>query len=236
MRKLDDCEFCGAEAVGAFEVVPADLSPADDPRRAVLCADCRARLETLVEPLLDRARTATDRTGASDAGADVPDPGADASDAGTGRGTSEGGGTDGASITFGADDAGTDDTAGADGSADAGDSTGENDGAGADGSAGADEAADTDDSAGAGDAADDDTGAADGGSDRDASGGTTDRPPAYGKVLRLVRNREFPMERAEIESLAAGAYDLTDREARLAIDRAVEEGELVADGDRLRRP
>ncbi len=53
MRALRRCDFCGADAVGTFEIVPPELEPSEDEqRRVVLCTDCRNRLETLLEPLL----------------------------------------------------------------------------------------------------------------------------------------------------------------------------------------
>ena len=64
----------------------------------------------------------------------------------------------------------------------------------------------------------------------------TARPPrAYAKVMRLLRNREFPMERAAVESLAAGAYDLEAHEAAAIVDYAIDDGELLEDGGTLRR-
>ena len=70
----------------------------------------------------------------------------------------------------------------------------------------------------------------------DSGTGADDRPPrAYGKLLRLLRNREFPMDRDDVEGLAAGAYDLEREEVEAIVDHAVERGELVEDGRRLRR-
>ncbi|NUB90226.1 hypothetical protein HT576_04140 [Haloterrigena sp. SYSU A121-1] len=74
------------------------------------------------------------------------------------------------------------------------------------------------------------TGAADG---RD---GTSQPPAAYGKVLRLLRNREFPMQRSAVESLAAGAYDLESSEVDAIIDHAIDRDEFVEKRGELRRP
>lgn len=58
----------------------------------------------------------------------------------------------------------------------------------------------------------------------------------YGKVLRLLRNREFPIERAEIEQVAANAYQLDPQEVSDAIDAIIQKGLLVQEGAHLRRP
>lgn len=65
----------------------------------------------------------------------------------------------------------------------------------------------------------------------------TEGPPrAYSKVVRLLRNREFPMDRSAVESLAAGAYELENHEVEAVVDHAIERGEFRADGDQLHRP
>ena len=74
------------------------------------------------------------------------------------------------------------------------------------------------------------------GTDEDEPGGKTRPPRAYAKVMRLLRNREFPMKRTAVEELAAGAYDLEAHEAAAIVDHAVDEGEFLEDGGTLRRP
>ncbi|MDS0297182.1 hypothetical protein NDI76_00310 [Halogeometricum sp. S1BR25-6] len=55
MRQLRSCDFCGEDASGIYEVLPAELSPTEDEqRRVVLCDDCLQTLETVVDPLLAR--------------------------------------------------------------------------------------------------------------------------------------------------------------------------------------
>jgi hypothetical protein len=46
----------------------------------------------------------------------------------------------------------------------------------------------------------------------------------YNKVMRLLQNREFPVERAEIHEVATSAYDITDREFDAIIDAAIQRG------------
>ncbi|CQH61916.1 uncharacterized protein HHUB_3588 [Halobacterium hubeiense] len=55
MRQLDTCDFCADAANGVYEVVPASV--AGESRRLALCADCRATLQSVVDPLLDAAGT-----------------------------------------------------------------------------------------------------------------------------------------------------------------------------------
>jgi len=83
--------------------------------------------------------------------------------------------------------------------------------------------------------------------EEESSAGTTDRsagssgamPDArtYNRVVRLLQNREFPVDRDEIEAVATNAYELSHEEfdgvIRLAIDRGVleqEDGKLVLPG------
>jgi len=96
--------------------------------------------------------------------------------------------------------------------------------------------------AGAADARDGDGSSDDG--DTDESGG---RPhglntgaggdiDTYRKALRMLRNREFPMERTAVVDLLSTAYDLDRDECDEVIDFAVDRGLLAEDGSELRRP
>lgn len=58
----------------------------------------------------------------------------------------------------------------------------------------------------------------------------------YNKVMRLLQNREFPVERAEIESIAASAYSLSEDECAQVIDLAVDRGLLDQREGMLHRP
>lgn len=186
MRPLRSCDFCDADAVGVFELLPPDLEPSEDEqRRVALCADCKPRLEGLLEPLLARAGATTA------GGGDDADPPAD--DAADGRGPLLADTTDAnADPETTADESGT--------PADPGSTV----------------------DPGAGDA--------------DATGDVARPPTAYAKVMRLLRNRDLPMERRAVESLAEGAYDLEDHEAEAIVDHALEQGELVQNGSQLERP
>lgn len=58
----------------------------------------------------------------------------------------------------------------------------------------------------------------------------------YNKVMRLVQNREFPVDRREIESVAANAYGLSHEDCERIIDAAIERGLLAQDGKHLVTP
>lgn len=61
-------------------------------------------------------------------------------------------------------------------------------------------------------------------------------PRTYNKVVRLLKNRDLPVPRAEIESIAGSAYDIPDHECEAIIDAAIQRG-LVAEADgRLTHP
>jgi hypothetical protein len=65
---------------------------------------------------------------------------------------------------------------------------------------------------------------------------STDLDRVYHKLLRFLRNREFPIPRAEAEAVAQSAYDLTEQEASRVVQRAVDREVLEArDGDLHRR-
>jgi hypothetical protein len=58
----------------------------------------------------------------------------------------------------------------------------------------------------------------------------------YNKVMRLLQNREFPVDRAEIETVAANAYGLAESDCAAVIDLAIDRGLLREEGGQLRRP
>lgn len=57
-----------------------------------------------------------------------------------------------------------------------------------------------------------------------------DVPDAYYKVLRLLQNREFPMERTALTALVTAAYDVSEPECERILETAIERGVLVEDG------
>ncbi|WP_408960053.1 hypothetical protein [Natrinema sp. 74] len=264
MHELRSCDFCGADAAGAFEIVPPELEPTEaEQRRVVLCADCKDRLETLLEPLLARAgleETAADKCDASDddsasTGSVVAttgdstrqrdrtprsrpnatvsksdaDPETDADPEAASETAHEADASDASlledGITFEhgdeADDAEVDATAidelVAEAESDATDADENDERTASDGES----------------AAENNEGTA---SDDDSTDAPTSPPAVYSKVVRLLRNREFPMQRRAVEELAAGAYDLESHEAEAIVDYALEDGEFVEEREMLVRP
>ncbi|WP_137291070.1 hypothetical protein [Natronorubrum halophilum] len=259
MRELRTCDFCAGDAAGTFEIVPPELEPTEaEQRRVVCCSACRDRLEALLEPLLARAGVGGAGAGTDDRGggpeerlttADETDEADDASGAvvasandstqkqprtSSPNATVSDGDSDTDSrigsvledgITFERSEAAASDADGEETDADgANETTTEDTTVEAAAEDGANESATADDSSDA--AVDDPT-------DDDV----TSRPPAgYGKVIRLLQNREFPIQRNAVENLAAGAYDLETHEISAIVDHALEEDEFTENRDMLERP
>jgi hypothetical protein len=58
---------------------------------------------------------------------------------------------------------------------------------------------------------------------------------AYDKVVRLLQNREFPVEEGDILAVATNAYGLNRRDCEAALERLTEQGVIDRDGGRLYR-
>ena len=67
------------------------------------------------------------------------------------------------------------------------------------------------------------------------SGPPDDEPEEFRTVMRLLGNREFPVERDAIVELAASAYELDDAHVRQCLDYAVDRGVIEDDDGLLRR-
>jgi hypothetical protein len=215
--ELRSCYFCGrtGEGLDAYPVVPgrlaAEATPAD-PARVVLCPDCRSKLRRVLEIALADARD--------------PDPG------GVTPGE-DGDGGGGPEVTFDAARAAGDGD-GADGASD--DAAGDGDTTRP--------TEDGDDAAGDGDATrptedgddrDDPDTAGDGERSTDTPGLGSGAGGPYRKALRLLQNREFPMERAALVEVMSSAYDLDATECERIVEFAIERGALVDDDGTLRR-
>ena len=61
-------------------------------------------------------------------------------------------------------------------------------------------------------------------------------PQTYNKVVRLLKNRDLPVPRAEIESIAGSAYDIPDHECEAIIDAAIQRGLVAEADDQLTHP
>lgn len=67
----------------------------------------------------------------------------------------------------------------------------------------------------------------------DTAGG--EEPDEFRTVMRLLGNREFPVDRGAIVELAASAYELDERHVHRVLDYAVDRGVIAEDGHTLRR-
>jgi hypothetical protein len=69
----------------------------------------------------------------------------------------------------------------------------------------------------------------------DPTAQTTVSALEYNKVMRLLQNREFPVDRTEIETVAANAYGLARSECASVIDLAIDRGLIEeTDGELVR--
>lgn len=209
MREVRTCDFCGEQAAGTFEVVPAERDPTGNGRRMVLCPACRDTLGSVLEPLLDHGgatggapetagepgtRTVVAEPERDDTERDEPEPSPGGGTGGSGR--DRGPATDGVS------------PANHDPGRDA-------DGGGSRGGSPGDEPEETP-----------------GGRPRSARSGA---PGGYRKVMRFLENREFPMDREEAETLAAEAYGMDRGAVAAAIDHAVKHDRLREAAGELRQ-
>lgn len=228
MPDFSSCYFCGAaldEPLSESPVVPRTLQPAPDQQRTVvLCDGCRRKLGAVIDVVLDAVEDPETVQGDLSAGVG-------------GGGVSE---QDEEAPPNAGGDGGTD-TAAAD------DEAGPNDG----GDAGTDPAA-----ADAGEPApevhgdrDVEPAAAEAGSEADDEepGATAaepgERSPGdpepdltaleYTKVMRLLENRELPVDRAEIRVVATNAYEIRPTEFDAVVDAAIERGKIVEEEGRF---
>ncbi len=63
-----------------------------------------------------------------------------------------------------------------------------------------------------------------------------DEPPQYGRAMRMLSNRPFPVDRSEVESMLANAYDLEREGIEAVLSHAESEGRLVAENGQIREP
>jgi hypothetical protein len=223
MREVSTCDFCGGEAAGTFEVVPAERHPNGDGRRMVLCPGCRDTLASVLEPLL--AGTAGDDPGSGDPAGAGPETTTVVAEPDRESGTR-------ADTTAGAgDDPGDHTGEGSTPSADGVSSPGGSGEGFADGNDGGPEPANTgSDLEEAFDAQDGVERA--GEAPRSTRSGT---PRGYRKVMRFLENREFPVDRDEAETLAAEAYGLDPGSVSAAVDHAIKHNRLREVSGQLRQ-
>jgi hypothetical protein len=224
MDTLSDCYFCGtvADDLEEYSVLPPEMDPPEErQRRVVVCPTCHEKLDRVIDPVVAFA---------SEAGASgVEASGIEASEAGaSGKHASE---TDSGA----ADDREPDET---DGGSKAEATEAEPD----DGSAGGGESGDPTDERSVGNDGEEE--AEPGGEstgDEEAELGesdppaVTELPPEANKVLRLLGNRSFPVDREEIVAVATNAYGLYRARAEAVLTALVDHGRLREENGTLYR-
>ena len=249
MDHLSSCYFCGTtldDTLRDYRVVPVELRETDDTTTATLCQSCHGKLERLLAPVVGAAgaegatldaRAGSDRHERDD-GATADPLDADDTDGPTGAdgaGTepsepeSSGGGGEPpvSDVESNLVDIDEDPLAEA-GEAGTPDPPVDSEGT-ADGDGDATPVGVSDDREDA------NTGGEDGDGGSEATR-TTVSALEYNKVMRLLQNREFPVDRREFVTVAANAYGLAEHECAEVIDLAIDRG-LVAERDgKLVRP
>ncbi|WP_135663577.1 hypothetical protein [Halorhabdus rudnickae] len=263
MDRLASCYFCGVAVEAPLEeypVVPRDLRPSvEDQSTVVLCPECRRKLSTIVERVVaatsDPAQTALGDSATGTAGGPDTQSGseeapeatverfdderpnlvdfetsherdeemiareADPNEERDAETTGEEW-TDTPGGEHGADQPETDPTA----------ETGDE-------QSGLDQSGQRESAAGGGQTSSQPERAANG-ADDGGTDSTADRnfsTADYNKIVRLLQNREFPVEAGEITTVAGSAYGIGHREADAVLDALVERGILERDGNQLYR-
>lgn len=224
MTRFSSCYFCGTAldaSVSEQPVVPADLRADDGRGRSVtLCPDCSRKLDAV----MDEVRAAVDAgaepgAGPEPASTDPGESGADAADSG---------GAIDADVSI---DASADEFFEEAEPADADDAS-ESAAGGSAITAGSSSAAGA--SGGSSD-----TGAAGGeskGADEEGSPRQTISALENSKVMRMLENREFPVERESFQVVAANAYGVSPSDVGKVIDMAIDRGLLAEQNGDLVRP
>lgn len=219
MADLNACYFCGAAGSTALEehpVVPRALDPDDAHQRTVVvCPNCREKLDAVLDTIVEAVDDVPEEDPPWGSHAGVPGAAKPATD----RAADPSGEPDPDAIEPPGSLDGMVDPDGSDGSPAEGVSTG-----GAGGAAGDDEAGEAHEAAAEADAA------------TDGEAGGPPITPTTRKVARLLRNREFPVDRVELEDLAQSAYELSANEAEEAVETIVAHGMLDDEGGELRKP
>jgi len=263
MERLSSCYFCGDAVdapLESYPLVPDEHHPdVDTGREVVLCPTCRRKLTTVLEHVLAAVLGRADEAVPDDStdilhDVDVGDPmipdGVERIE-GDRSGAGNGGPNDGPDRYDLVDSPGEDDdpwvTAG-----EAGSGTNEDPAAETTGTDAADETdGDATDGAEAGrvgpggddpDDADRDAGTekteASGGEGADAAGGSDDGPgqysrSEYNRIVRLLQNRDFPVEIEEIAVVARNAYGIDEATCHAVLKALVERGVVADQGETL---
>ncbi|WP_336336852.1 hypothetical protein [Haloarcula brevis] len=221
MDQLSSCYFCGGAldaSLSEYPIIPKSLDPAaENQGTVVLCSTCREKLATIVEPAVEAARAdAREAVAASDPSpAESSGPSGDSDTSTDGERAVDGViepaedgsllGDDGASVaersrrpakTDSTPESDPAETASADAPDERAAASAEANAEGSDGDAG------------------------------ENADGAADSPSLtkleYNKVMRLLQNREMPVDRAEIREVAVNAYDIDGEQFDAIIDAAVD--------------
>ncbi|MFC7019560.1 MULTISPECIES: hypothetical protein [Haloarcula] len=233
MDRLSSCYFCGVAhdvSLSEYPVVPKQLHPSEQTQQTVvLCSTCRRKLATVVETVVTAARedqgpretaaTGDAETADGDVSGLVDESGLDPQPEST--------------VVHDANETPVEESPESDtdavapaedpptaSAAESGDGAGADErGSGADvaGATPADREADADEP------------------DPPASSDEDDGQPAltrleYSKVMRLLQNRPFPVDRAEIREVAVNAYDIDPEQFDAITEAAIERG-LIGEED-----
>jgi len=258
MAQLASCYFCGVAAEAPLEeypVVPRDLRPSiEDQSTVVLCPKCRRKLSTIVERVVAATRDpAQTELGNSPETADEKRDRAD-DDGPSPIGTLERFDDERPNLVdFERSHERNADMIAREEKQDPDEEvseTGQNEAG--DGRVGAESTDRSDEGtynrpdegiSGEEDAEDDDGADAGGretteGEDAGGTDGSTDRDfsrSAYNKVVKLLQNREFPVEEEEIATVAGSAYGIGRRETDEVIETLIDRGILERDGSQIHR-
>ncbi len=231
MDQLSSCYFCGGAldvSLSEYPIIPKSLDPeAEKQGTVVLCSTCREKLATIVEPAVEAAKVDARETveTAEDAGATEP-PGL-LDDSGTPAGDAQAT-TD--SVVEPADDGSLlgNDSASAAGQEQSAQSAATTEAAAEPDATNA-AASDTTDRQAAEPSESSDSAATTASEDTERSADSDDSADGpsltkleYNKVMRLLQNREMPVDRADIREVAVNVYDIDGEQFDAIIDAAVD--------------
>lgn len=251
MDRLSSCYFCGDAVDAAIEEYPLVRSEqypdVETGQRIVLCPSCRRKLTTVVERVLEAALDSDSQAAAEgmpelDEDDPLIDLDREAEDAMTMTDVQQLSGSDDAAATgptTSDDNGGSEEEGDTDDQPASGASTGWVEKTSGD-EAGADETeADDDTTEQAGTESDDDSAEQDDdASGSDVTGGDDDayERAEYNKVVRLLQNREFPVDIEEITVVARSAYDIDRETTHEILEALIDRGVVEDRGDSLVRP
>jgi cobalamin biosynthesis protein CobT len=225
MVEFSDCYFCGSveEEVEQHPVIPPSTDPPTDrQRRVVLCTSCREKLERVTGSIVAHLDPgAADRAGVS---------------AQVGEGASMSSVAEGTSMEF----IGEVGTSGAGTPGDATDGTetpGEQLDAEETEQADAEETeqADAEETDETGETEMEETETGETETETEAADEPVELPSETRKILRLLENREFPVDREEINTVAANAYGVDADDVEVVFDTLIHQGRLREENGMLHK-